>query len=428
MTKSKGKSKKRKKQRRSKLRKRIILLICSIIIPSILLILNYNLSLNPIASQAEEELLAKTAYYFKNFEKNKNFYDEYKDSIVCINVSHSKELITSYDPNLHIENGNIAVTDRAEIAKALVLMGKSPKYILLDINLDSIYKTPNDAILREAMQLSSPLLIPTTQTSKVHNQDKWPVKFGYASFNKSIYTNRFTKFSLINDTGFPSIAAQMYKDLNDHIIRKRILYFTDNNAISWNSIILNQRIKPFPKYNAQLDFNYFDLKENFNKLAQKDIVELTKNKIVLIGDFNDQDLHPTEFGKIPGIIIIFNSYLALLNADHKITLTFLISLYLIFFFIVSYFFFDFDKKMSEKIYKLVKTTKVFKILSKYSINPLISFIFADFFKIGFLLYFVSLFYYLVYDIHIEILSTTIVFSILIYLKTIFIKVYEEHAT
>ena len=119
----------------------------------------------------------------------------------------------------------------------------------------------------------------------------------------------------------------MWEDL-DHgsIIKKGIFYFS-NNKLCFNSLILNFPVRKITKYTTDLENNYYELGTDIlNERSDEEIQKMVQNKIILIGDFVDRDIHATSFGDIPGVLINYNAYLALKSEGHIIPVSLLIIL------------------------------------------------------------------------------------------------------
>ncbi len=100
-----------------------------------------------------------------------------------------------------------------------------------------------------------------------------------------------------------------------------------NGKLSLNSIILDLRIR-----NSHLneDGHYGDFFMNlWELLCLPDVLllEMVKDRIVIVGDFTEHDMHETVLGNMAGPLILLNAYLSLVNEENIVSLPFLLTLF-----------------------------------------------------------------------------------------------------
>ena len=66
-------------------------------------------------------------------------------------------------------------------------------------------------------------------------------------------------------------------------------------------------------------------------MSEADVLESVKDRIIVIGDFSLYDTHQSIYGDTAGSLILLNTYLALKNGDNKVSIYFVIFLYVSFF-------------------------------------------------------------------------------------------------
>lgn len=128
-----------------------------------------------------------------------------------------------------------------------------------------------------------------------------------------------------------------------------------------------------------------------------DTSSLTKDKIVVIGDFSENDIHDTYIGKIAGPIINLNAFYALTNDNLSIPYA------EIFFLLLLYF------TISLFLMKEVSVNSLFPFVKKIkskTFDFLLSFIGLSFSLSG-----ISLLWYTLFDLDINILIPSLYFSI-----------------
>ncbi|WP_179218169.1 CHASE2 domain-containing protein [Dokdonia pacifica] len=396
----------------------------SLFFPMILLILNYTWSNESITNQEEERLVTKLGLFLKNAPMSSNQFQKYADKILLINVSNDKELINVKDYQ-GIDKGNLDITNRGKLADFLNKTNNKHRYILLDIAFNPNHESPfNDEKLYQAINNTKNIVLPIIKDKDSYIIPKFSDNIGFASYQNSIFTNRFIKYSYLENDSLPSIALKMGNQLLGTQLEKKGMFYYDNDRLAWNSIILDHPIKPLLKYNSIGEFNYFDLGVDILQVMPNSQIEnFVENKIIIIGDFDDRDLHPTIYGEIPGALIIYNAFLALENGQHIVVESIWISLYIIYLLLILFYFLNFDKKCILALKRvLIKSANIRRIKSffeKISLKNMFFTIISDYLKIGLLFTSLSVLYFLIYGVHIEILGTSSIFATLIVIRNLY---------
>jgi hypothetical protein len=124
-------------------------------------------------------------------------------------------------------------------------------------------------------------------------------------------------------------------------------------------------------------------------LGEENIRELTKNRIILIGDFIFSDNLETYIGEISGPLILLNAFLALENRDMVISWSFILYL-IICFYLVTLIIYNPDDFFEKFIRNNLKFTGLASNLTKG-------------FIVVFLLSVISILSYFIFRLHINIL-------------------------
>jgi hypothetical protein len=391
-----------------------------VIFSFIILLFNYVWSNNSITGNEEEKLVTQCGIYLGNLFGFKQGGSDQFDDVIFINIANDKELIEVND-YLGIPKGKIDITDREKIATFLDKSANRHKYILLDVIFDSIHRSKNDSLLEKALLNTSNIIIPSVYKNGLLINSFFKSNTGVSAYKKSIYTNRFVKYSFLDNDSIESIALKMRRDLKDSDISKNGMFYYDNGEISLNSIVLNHRIKPLRKYHDSGVQNFYDLGVDIlASMTDNEIQSLVKDKIILIGDFEDKDLHPTIYGKIPGILINFNAYLALKNNEHIVPKHLILFLFAAYLFLSCFFIFNVDIKIINKIKnKLLSKNKNNKdsiLIGKFKPKRLIILSFERYSEIGSLFIVLSVISFLIFGVYIEILRSTVFFGTFILIR------------
>jgi hypothetical protein len=393
---------------------KIILKTLFIIIFSIvLLIFSYKWSNNSLTNGEEEKLITKLALFITDFTKNRVATHSDLENIVCINISNDKELVTVTDIlggiDTGMPKGKKDITNREKIAKFLIKANNKHKFIMLDVDFDSKYQSPNDSLLQLAFDKTHNIITPI-HFSKIGDLKgkNFNVNSGFSAYKKSIFSNRFLKYQFLQNDTIESFAYKVSKSINNTHIIKDGLYYYDDGKLCLNSIILNFYIKPIKKFDEN---NFQQFKELgvdvLGEMSNDEIEKLVKNKIVLIGDFDDRDMHISSYGKIQGVLINYNAYLSLKKNKHIIPNSLKINLLLLYLLITSSILFNIDKLF---IYKLkyyfldlkkviyikswINKFKVFVVISSF-VKNIFNHIFNNYIKVATLIISMSVLFYLI---------------------------------
>jgi len=128
-------------------------------------------------------------------------------------------------------------------------------------------------------------------------------------------------------------------------------------------------------------------------LADPDCFSVLKNKFIIIGD-SENDIHITYLGKMPGTLILWNSYLTLYKHQATISVKWLFMLFF-FYFLISYWIIIHPERKLNEIHQKIRVPFLSKFLISYIsfIGILVLINIFSYFYFG---TFVSLFYIATY--------------------------------
>ncbi len=261
-------------------------------------------------------------------------------------VSESNQLIDVYEDGFLI--GNHDITDRKKLAELFELFNKYPvhKYMLCDIQFYE--KSPDDSILKVAIEKTPRLLV----SSHIDSTGGLKKPLFNVDYSCSDYENdgNFFKYRFIHNDSIKTTPLRLYELIHKKEATSHGSYIEIDGNYMFNNFILDHRIRPYHydhhKESKQLD----DKLEQTYKIGQThlnqfleemgiliqvagpdEFIKLMKDKIIVLGDFSDRDLHDTISGEIAGPAILMNAYLSLLYGDAKITWRFLLYLFICYF-------------------------------------------------------------------------------------------------
>ena len=268
-----------------------------------------------------------------------------KDDFLFINVAYDRELIPKLDGS-GFEIGNQDITDRKKLAQFSHILNEnanSHKFIICDIFFKE--DSPHDDLLLKEMKQMKNLIIPFHKPkSDQRDIPKFPVQSGLADYEAADTKGSFLKFRLMEDTD-RSIPLIMYEKLHHAEFRETPLGYAMNGKYSLNSFILDFRVRYAYLFQGNKGYPSAYL-GNILLLPETEIREMVRDRIVIMGDFTEEDVHESVFGDIPGSLILLNAYLGLVNGDNVISIHFLIFLSVIYL-MISYNMF-YGKKIEER--------------------------------------------------------------------------------
>lgn len=359
----------------------------------------------------DETFLIKWSSIFKKIILNIDSKPPLSD-FLFVNTSYDNMLIDKLDDD-GLSLGNQVITDREKLAKFLEIINKQPercKYILCDIFFEN--ESPNDEELNRQLIKTKNIIIPYMQdesgkvTYPIFNINK-----GLAIYNK--ISNSFLKYTLLRDDSLKSVPLKMYEDIYKSTFNQRGIFSFMNNKLSLNNIIIDFKIRYYDILEGKSPnpYPYINLGEVLS-LPDSIILKSVKDRIVLIGDLKDRDIHNTAIGEMPGVLIMLNTFLVLKNGENNVKLPMLIILFLTYFLISIDVFAS--KSFSEReIIQNLTNNKIGKFFVKF---------------LGYVMFLsvISVIIYFFNNVHINILIIAVYFKTLDSLLRHFRKEPESH--
>lgn len=252
--------------------------------------------------------------------------DDFTDTFVFIDVSYSKKLISK-------DNGKQDITDRYLLAKLFRIihrLNNPQKFILCDIIFED--SSSDDALLTKEIKKVDNLIIPykIAEDEELSNFSL-PINVhrGFVEYTAADTSGTFLRYHLIkrmNGHYYKSIPLRMYEEIHHVTFEPRILLSKIENKFSLNTLVVDFRVQnniPYHRLSELVAHN----KDGNLFYSVQDINEMIKDRIVVIGNFSDQDMHETIMGDKPGAIILINTYLSLVHGENFVSSYFLLFLF-----------------------------------------------------------------------------------------------------
>lgn len=251
--------------------------------------------------------------------ENEPILEEY----VFVNIAYDRQLVP-VDDEYGFSKGVIDITDREKLILFLNQLNNNHRYVLLDVLLSDKYQSEHDSLLTTSLLNTERISISRSSTTDLIDERLY-IKAGYTDYSTDISESNFVKYEFIKD-GEATMPLMAFQTLEPHscVYSFGPVYWA-NWHFYWNSLTLRFPIKLWDSYIQNTNANIENLQEKriLNLGADildmgVDISSLVKDKIVVIGDFTENDIHDTYLGKIAGPVININAFEALRNNELEI--------------------------------------------------------------------------------------------------------------
>jgi hypothetical protein len=319
--------------------------------------------------------------------------EQFKKDLLLVNTSYDKTLIAYEDDN---GAGNRPVTDRKKLAdffRVVNQSGEHPSLVVVDIIFDN--PSPDDSLLTKELRQINNLVISSQLGKDGKPVMPWPgLNFALAQYETT--TGTFLKYNLISDTVHYLPTAMYYETQG---IKFREWAGVARSDPGW---WINSFIVDLPVRKAHIDNGevlIWNLGEALSFPAE-DVKAIVANKIIIVGDIYEYDIHQTLLGQQPGPLIVANAYLGMLQGIPRIKLLDGFLIFLLYF--ISTMYVLQWRRHKERLMILPGRLKVGKFALKYFTYILI-----------FSLY--SIFLYLLTSRHFQLLIFGLYFNLFEYL-------------
>jgi len=253
------------------------------------------------------------------------------ERFALINTSYDLMLIDRYD-EFGFPVGNQAITDRSRMALLLDIVSKAqhkPDMMFFDILFEA--PTPEDSALRASL-----LQLPRHMLSYHLDTDEQPilpvmpgVNIGLSDY---VIGNNFEgayKYQLVYNDSLHLSPLRIYEILYDTKARQIGPFVQVGEHTTLNNFIIDYKVLQKDIDDLEAGFNPVNLGELL-LLPDEDIQEYLKGKIVVIGDFRENDMHETLFEITAGPLILVNVLLSLEAMDTYVNFWFFLLLGVVF--------------------------------------------------------------------------------------------------
>lgn len=343
-----------------KVRKRVLILI--LIFHSLFLSVSSLYLLNLPYIYEDELRLIQITSAIKKFIISKEKKPK-RNRFLFVNVCWEKQLIEKLD-NDGFPVGNQAITNRKSLAEFFNRVNQKPdnhKYLICDISF--IDPSENDKELQAEFDKMY------NYTVSYHKDENDIPQEPIFNLNKSIsdYTtfnvDKFIKFKLVQSDSLITTPLKIYQDIYNEKIEQGFFYKLNNQYIL-NSFIVDFRIWSYDlSENSSYKYDYINIGD-FKFLPDSAFHKLLKDRIVVIGDFELNDIHETIYGDMSGPLILLNTFLAVEKGENKLSVNYLIFIF-ISFVIINYYVFDINLRFKEHFSKLIAKSPIYTEMLRF---------------------------------------------------------------
>ncbi len=328
------------------------------------------------------------------------------ESVLFVDIADSKTTLNK--PN---EFGEVSsfhrevITDRAHLSQFLDMVEpykEQTRLIVIDVLFQD--SSQQDSMLQASMdRLEGKLLGVSHFEEGMHLVDPvLDLPTAVATYRAA--QGMFVKYPLGMTDSFSTVPTAIYEQLHQAQISSDGWFTRINRRISLPAPLVDFKVRPndFRTGGSLQESNYAVYKmgailESREYMLPEDIAAFFKGKLIMIGDFAT-DIHETPFGEMPGLLLIYNSYLTLADQDN------IVSPYWVLLLLIGYWFISWRIFTERRVHAPKWLSKAFQsTIAKVILNSLDEAV---------LLIAITICSYFLFNIHINILV------LLIYIKIV----------
>ncbi|WP_420582229.1 hypothetical protein [Reichenbachiella sp.] len=290
---------------------------------AMILLTFYFMSLPWLAGDEKLLIWSTSAIKFANREIPNS------EEFALINTSYDLQLIDRLD-DFGFPVGQRVITDREKLTIVLDAIAKAenpPKYIICDIHfLDS---TAYDVGLDTTLQKFDNLIISyhLNDFGEIETPIFREVNRGLSDYVIGSVFDGVYKYQLLHHDSLKLTPLKVFEGLSGVQSQSFGPFVQIGDRWTPNNFIMNYRLLQKDIENIEAGFNPVNMGELLY-LAEQDIQNFVAGKIVVIGDFFENDMHETLFEITAGPLILLNAILNIQSGDTYVNSWFFLLLFL----------------------------------------------------------------------------------------------------
>ncbi len=337
-------------------------------------------------------------------------YAHNSERFLFINTSYDNQLIDVYDDTGLLVIGNRPITDRRKLIDLFSVLHQRPDYefIICDIFFEQPHHADED--LEKVIQKLPDLLASRLLTDSLTPIDPI-IQIPSAIASVQVINDNLTKFKLSYGKDDFTIPLAHYLEKNKISYDHRWLFPSMNGHLMIDPFFLDFRITNFDLF-IKKNYPLINLGELL-ALGDEAIYDLTKNRIIVLGDYIHHDNIETYLGQMSGPLVLTNAYLALEEGDMIIKWYFLAYMFICFLLITMGIF-----NPNDPLEQLIRKLNLSTFLSNMTKG----------FLILFSLTLISFFSFIFFHLHVNILLISFYLYLIDYLVRYTVKKREKSIT
>ncbi|MCB0635485.1 MAG: CHASE2 domain-containing protein [Lewinella sp.] len=328
------------------------------------------------------------------------------ESVLFVDISESKTTLPKTNEfgepsDFH----RYVVTDRRHLSAFLEMVSPyadETRLIVLDVLFSE--PSPYDSLLQAQVDLLGDKILGVSHLEAGRELVQPVINMPNAVATYRSAQGLFLKYPLVMGDSLPTVPLAMYQRLHQARFRQGRLFEWINGGITLPAPVVDFKVRPTDfQVNTDLSessfaiYNLGTLLELRDLMQPEDWAELFRNKVIMVGDFVN-DIHQTPFGKMPGLLLVYNAYLTLAARDN------VVSVFWVFLLLGGYWFMSWRVLTGKRVTQPRWLVKVFQSkVGQIILNALDE---------AFLLIAITILSYMLFNIHINILI------LLVYIKTV----------
>ncbi len=247
------------------------------------------------------------------------------EAFAFINTSYDLQLIDRFD-EFGFPVGNQVITNREKLALLLSAINsgdKKPKYVMIDVHF--VDSTDSDLMLKEELEKMDNVIL-SAHLNEQHTLEKPifnEINFGLSDYVIGSVFDGVYKYQLLYNDSMKLTPLKVHQSISGEEVKPFGPFVKIGNRWTTNNFIMNYRILQKDIQDLEAGFNPVSLGELLY-LTDEDIQDFVADKIVIIGDFFENDMHETIFEITSGPLILLNAYLNIQSSETRINLFFLL--------------------------------------------------------------------------------------------------------
>lgn len=232
-----------------------------------------------------------------------------------VNVGYDREMVPVTD-EFGIYTGELPIVSREKIWRLLEMLDTGAyRCVVVDVNFLRQDSSAYDKRLFEAIN-SMPRLIVAGNGGEEQAPGIREDRLAPAQYSVTIDENNFVKYRF-NHAGQRDIALRIYNMTRGRDSDLRGFLPQEDGRLAFSAIYLPLPYRIEGAYDENFEKNFYNLGEDILKVYDRESLSaLTRDKIIMIGDYTGGDDHDTYAGTMSGPAIISNAVIALSEGKH----------------------------------------------------------------------------------------------------------------